>query len=176
MTSRCHEKLGQLQFLMSIESTGKTGATMGRMYLITSQQFRDVVCQENKRPFDDPLLTKSLTKALEHIWDHDECFLNPEDPSKPADKSHPKWYGRLLKLGEEDSLPILSFTAEWPDKDIRDYIESPPSWPYLRTIARGLAETYASLTVEEIVNYLSEKRGVKGLLSVDQLRHSLSSE
>ncbi len=147
-----------------IERANRNVSTLGRMYLLTEQQFNDVVSQENKMSPASEAYNIDFT----YLLTHEEYFLNPNDPSKPADENTPKWYGRLLKIGERQGFSICTFTAEWPDDFIR-HIIGPPSRAYLGIIAAGLAETYGHSS-EEIVNYLSEKRGIREKLTSFQIR------
>ena len=120
-----------------------THETFGRMYLITREQFLEVVAQENDAPF------KRIVDALGSVefkpnGRHDLGF---------------GWYDRVLCLGETEGIPVVTFTS----KD--DLSEQPtrPSVEYLTTILRGLIETHRTHTSfpsrlhepEEIVAYMA---------------------
>ena len=92
-----------------------------------------------------------------------EAFVNPDDVSRPVDVGDPKWYGRIINLGEMDGHPVLTFTAEWPDSEIEP---NPPARSYLVTIADGIRETYG-FSHERVAEYFLDKLGVKGHLYSD---------
>lgn len=107
---------------------------LGRLWLITAEQFADVASQENGHP------------------------LPPEaaDPSAVAPGGHldvgPGWYGRLLHLGDgPDGHPILTFTC--PDANPAALPRRAPHPAYREVIARGLTETWG-LTPREAAAYL----------------------
>lgn len=115
--------------------------TLGRMYLITKEQFTELVKQESR--YEEELLL-DLEKAIE------QGSVITDIPS---------WYGKLLFLGQEEDYPIFSFTNE-------HYLAgevNPPAESYLQIIRRGLEETYC-MKRSEIDQYLADKKGV-GLLS-----------
>jgi tetratricopeptide (TPR) repeat protein len=115
----------------------ETEATLGRMYLITEQQFLDVVSQENEGA--------RVSVDLEKVKRQGGMIFQES------------WYGNILYLGEQDGFPIYTFTSS---RDIT--LEAPvaPSPRYLQYIISGLKEVYP-LTHEDIVEYLLSKPGVK---------------
>jgi hypothetical protein len=105
--------------------------TLGRMYLITAEQFSEVVKQEIR-------LKEDLILDLEELEEKGSLLLNEES-----------WYNKLLFLGREDGYPIFTFT----NKDyLKDEI-NPPHETYFKTISAGLKETYG-MTDVEIEGYL----------------------
>mmetsp|Transcript_6136 Transcript_6136/g.18684 ORF Transcript_6136/g.18684 Transcript_6136/m.18684 type:complete len:259 (+) Transcript_6136:37-813(+) len=116
--------------------------TFGRMYLITREQFNDLVAQENFVP-DFALDLNELKETREHMHN---CF-----------PSH--WYGVVLYLGEHAGQPVLSFTGHNPaeERALR------PSMNYLRTIASGLYQTYEPLgwTRQQVAAYLYARQAVQ---------------
>ena len=112
--------------------------TLGRMYLITEEQFCDVVKQETK---SDKFVSIGFEKAIR------DGRLN----IKPA-----SWYGQLIYLGHKKGFPIFTFTNE---NDLTSFTRPSPS--YLRTIIQGIYETY-SLEHKQIMNYLFDKAGITG--------------
>jgi len=64
-------------------------------------------------------------------------------------------------LGNERGYPIFTFTAKWDDDQISP---NEPGKKYLRTIIKGLKETY-NLTDDEIANYLKDVDGIRGKIS-----------
>lgn len=109
--------------------------TYSRKYLITVEQFMDVVKQEN----NGAALDIDLIEII-------------KDGSKTLRDS---WYGTILYLGEEGGYPILTFTADW-DLDVP---YNKPSEEYLSMIINGL-KTTLELENTEVLNYLSSKPGV----------------
>jgi hypothetical protein len=119
--------------------------TLGRMYLISKDQFIDLVHQENAL---DPRNT---------FIDIDFAYLILNGETKiPA-----HWYSRIIYIGEENGHPIFTFTSACDDSEIT---LQPPGEKYLRTIIKGIKETY-NITNEEIMQYLIALPGIKGLIS-----------
>jgi hypothetical protein len=92
------------------------------MYRITDGQFNDVVIQENGLSVDG----KRIIPPFQALCGQAESVL-PDS----------RLYGRLLKVGERDGHPILTFTATKSDFHIGS-----PSEAYLKLIVAGLEETY----------------------------------
>ncbi|WP_215225481.1 hypothetical protein [Echinicola shivajiensis] len=111
--------------------------TYARMYLITKDQFIDVVKQENalnKRPtIDFDVIEKKGNAIIKNT----------------------KWYNTVCYLGENGGAPIFTFTHE---KIIFPKVQPHPS--YLSTIIAGIKETF-NLSETEILAYLSTKDGIK---------------
>jgi tetratricopeptide (TPR) repeat protein len=120
-------------------------ATLGRMYLITEQQFIDVLRQEN----DGARISVDLQKVKQ----------------QGSMTFHESWYGNILYLGEQEGFPIYTFTSS---KDVT--LEAPvaPSPGYLQYIISGLKEVYP-LTHEDIVEYLLSKPGIKDSYTREEL-------
>jgi hypothetical protein len=130
-----------------IGHTKSTNPTYSRKYLITTEQFYDVVKQENSGI--------DLTINLEEIKD------------KGIKALRKSWYGTILYLGESKGYPIFTFTAPW---DINEIEVNKPSHAYLSTIIRGLKLDY---TNEEIYQYFKTKPGIEGNYSEEELRNLL---
>ncbi|OIJ12864.1 hypothetical protein BKP35_09860 [Anaerobacillus arseniciselenatis] len=109
--------------------------TYSRKYLITKEQFLDVVKQENNGV--------ELDIDLEKV--KKEVYLTLRD----------SWYGTILFLGEAEGASIFTFTADW-DLDVPF---NKPSEQYLSMIIEGL-KRYVNLNSHDIINYLSTKPGV----------------
>lgn len=119
--------------------------THGKMYLITIEQFNDVVSQENanaKISIDFNSVKKS---GYAKVCD---C-----------------WYGYIVYLGEHNNLSIFTFTAFW-DKGCEKF--TTPSEEYILTIILGLKESYR-YSDKKIANYLSNKPGIEGEYGKDKL-------
>ncbi len=89
-----------------------------------------------------------------------------EEVRKQEGKS---WYNHEIYLGEEDGIPIRTITNEG--------ILTPcnqPSVGYLKTIALGLKETYGMIK-NAIVEYLTEKDGIRGNYTEEQLKKIIES-
>lgn len=127
----------------------KDSAALGRMYLITDDQFNDVVLQENERPVDG----KRIIPPFEALCEQAESVL-PDI----------RLYGRLLNVGERDAHPVLTFTATKSDLPI-----APPSEAYLKLIVAGLEETYPCMKKGEIRDYLSVAPGIHDKIPIEQL-------
>jgi len=127
----------------------ETEATLGRMYLITEQQFIDVVSQEN----DGARISMDLEKVKQ----------------QGSMVFHESWYGNILYLGEQDGFPIYTFTSS---KDIG--LEAPvaPSPKYLQYIISGLKEVYP-VAHDDIVKYLLSKPGIKDSYTREELANLL---
>ncbi|MBT2655695.1 hypothetical protein J7E81_10685 [Bacillus sp. ISL-18] len=119
--------------------------TYSKKYLITLEQFKGIVSQENN--------------GL-------EIDLNLDEVRKDRSKIFRgnAWYGNILYLGEEKGHPIFTFTAPW---DINDVEWKKPSHPYLKTIIKGLKEDYSN---EEIYRYFHSKQGILGEFMDEELR------
>lgn len=127
-------------------SKDKSYHTYSRKYLITVEQFMDVVKQENNGG---------------------EVNLHLEAVIKRGSmKFRDSWYGTILYLGEEDGYPILTFTADW---DLNVPFNK-PSNEYLSMIIHGL-KTTLSLGDKEILNYFITKPGIAGNYTKTELKN-----
>ena len=135
--------------------TGKDSMakTLGRMYLISADQFREVVLQENgyRR------MNVDLGIDLERTQQEGRSEIRGE------------FYRTLLFLGEEGGHPIFTFTAAG---GLEKASLNPPSPLYLSIIAKGLQETFG-LSDPGIVEYLQDRPGIKGLMSVDEVEKTV---
>jgi hypothetical protein len=102
---------------------GEGGHTLGRMYLISDEQFNDVVIQENSKRPDG----SRFVPAFNQLVSQSQSIL----PCNP-------WYGKLLNIGSEGGWPILTFTTERPDL----LNPNAPAEQYVKVIASGIKETY----------------------------------
>ena len=92
---------------------------LGRAYLISWDQFEDVVAEENGRP------TAPLVIADAELVD---SFTRLVGPGR---------YENLLCLGRRGDIPMVTFTAPWAMAAVRS---AAPSRAYLATLAEGLRE------------------------------------
>lgn len=112
--------------------------TLGNMYLITRQQFLEVVQQENN--------THEPIKIDFNRTQKEESLIVREN----------SWYGNLLYLGEEGDAPIFTFTNE---KYLVNGINS-PNQHYLGTIIKGLIATH-QLSISQLEDYFVYKKELK---------------
>ena len=110
--------------------------TYGRMYLITFDQFLDVVRQENGLSMDTP-----ITLSLDRLKNTKSINLFPDN-----------LYGLLLCLGYEKGYPILSFTCHDINK-MKPFTSA--FGGYFDVIAQGLKESW-HLTDNDIQKYMEE--------------------
>lgn len=118
--------------------------TYGRRYLITDEQFFEIVAQENQ--------VDQMTIDLERVI------------RKGAYTIHNGWYGRIVYLGLHAGEPMFTFTSNQP---MDSTLLVPPSTNYLKTIARGLEEI--GLKEKEVVSYLMKQSGIKEYFTSPQL-------
>ncbi len=114
--------------------------TLGRMYLITRDQFTQVVRQENGRASDYSQISIDFNRTISS----GQSLINGG------------WYSRIIYLGTEDGYPIFTFTGGWDDDDIQP---NEPGEAYRGTIIRGLKETYPEMSDEEISSYIRMAAG-----------------
>ncbi|AXT62295.1 hypothetical protein D1816_18645 [Aquimarina sp. AD10] len=127
--------------------------TFGRMYLITSEQYIEIVKQETNHQGELLIDFKKAKEKGSLIF---------------KEKS---WYGNLLYLGEQNDNSIFTFTNE---KNLIKEI-NPPSEEYLLTIINGLKETY-NLSEIEIKEYFENLPGIKGYEIEKKLTELIKSE
>ena len=113
--------------------------TLGRMYLITPEQYVEIVKQETNHRGE-------LLIDFEKARGKGSLIIKEKS-----------WYGNLLFLGEQNGNPIFTFTNE---KNLTEEINA-PSEQYLLTIINGIKETY-NLNEIEIREYFENLTGIKG--------------
>ena len=118
--------------------------TYSKKYLITNEQFLDVVKQENS--------------GVEYDFD-----LSELKGKGSIVFSNNSWYGNILYLGESKGYPLFTFTAPW---DMNEVELEKPSHSYLTTIINGLRKDYSNA---EVYNYFVNKPGIKGYYSTEEL-------
>ncbi|MEH7747358.1 hypothetical protein V7659_20320 [Neobacillus drentensis] len=123
---------------------GEEYLTYSKKYLITIEQFLDVVKQENS-------------------GDHFEIDLNEVKEKGSKIFRHRAWYGNIIYLGDDQGYPIFTFTAPWEQAEVE---MKKPSHNYLATIIKGLKTDY---TEEEIFYYLQNTPGITGFYTDDEL-------
>ncbi|PKR85581.1 hypothetical protein [Heyndrickxia camelliae] len=118
--------------------------TIGRMYLITNEQFEDVVAQENNE--------ENLTIPLEKVIDNGFHNINEN------------WYGRIVFLGYKEGAPMFTFTN--PVSMNGETFFTPPS-SYVKIISKGLEEL--GMSRNDIVHYFKQCGGIKDSFTKEQL-------
>jgi hypothetical protein len=116
------------------------GSLAARAYLVTFGQFSDVVAQEAKQQ-----VSVDLTPVGDGSW-----------------RARSTVYESVVQVGEQDGVPIVSFTST------RSHEPAAPSAPYLRTILRGLGQTFG-WTPQASADYLLDAPGVAPAWSADRL-------
>lgn len=114
-----------------------TDLVAGRAYLITLEQFNDVVVQENG-------FSAGIDLALRPVLSGVELTL-PD-----------AWYGTVLRVGTMAARPMVTITSRAPN-----LTPTTPSPAYLWTIATGLRESHA-WAPPHIAAYLETLAGVTG--------------
>lgn len=126
--------------------------TPAAAYLLTAGQFADVAAQEMYRePGTDLPLGEVLATGRSRLG--------------------PGRYETLVRVGERDGLPVLTFTAPWRAHE-RPW--SRPAAAYLGMIAAGLARTHR-WPLGRIVDHLAGLRGVRGRWPLPDLRAALTT-
>jgi hypothetical protein len=132
-------------------------SVFGRMYLISLQQFNDVVLQENnvkKEGLKDLLLSR-----LEESIGNKRGFTLDQVLPDPL-------YNQVIYVGDNgDGHPIMSFSTSH-----KEYPIGAPSAVYLRRISEGLEETYPELRGARIFEYLSRAEGLQGPVTAEKLQ------
>jgi hypothetical protein len=120
-----------------------------RLYLVTLEQFADVVAQEN---WLDPgsVDLSGVTFAPHHVIGPDHV------------------YRVVLQVGELDGTPVLTITQD-PSAPV-----AAPTMRYLRHIAQGLREAHG-MSDEEIAAYLVTRPGVTDTYDTAELLSGLAS-
>lgn len=121
--------------------------TFSKMYLLTKQQLADIAKQETN---SENYLEINLEEA---ILNGNTIFKNPS------------WYGNMIFLGYDSGYPIFTLTNK---ENLQT--STKPSEEYLKTIIKGLHQTY-NVTRKEIVDYFIDKRGVDGNYSLSDLQY-----
>jgi hypothetical protein len=133
-----------------IRRGSRTSVTLGRAYLITDEQFNDVVIQENGGEPDGTRIVPPV-EQLDRI----ETFTLPSNPL----------YGLLWRIGKEGGSPVVTFTTARNNLPI-----GPPSEAYVKIIAAGLKETYPKMNDADIAEYLRHAEGVRDRIPENVLR------
>ena len=118
---------------MAFYDAGAIGEVAARAYLITTEQFVDVLAQETRRP-------PGMTLDLEPLFQGDSSSTGA---------------GGLVRVGERGGMPLVTFTRARTAASLL----VAPSAPYLAAMAIGLHEAHGWSEVQ-INRYLSALPGV----------------
>ncbi|WP_158825764.1 hypothetical protein [Mucilaginibacter lacusdianchii] len=110
--------------------------TLGRMYLITKEQFIDIVKQENS-------IKNDLDIDFNNVINKQSSIISNG------------FYGNILFIGNQDNYPMFTFTNK---EDIQE--PKRPTKEYLSAIIRGIKQTFG-YNNEIIFDYLTSKKGIK---------------
>lgn len=123
--------------------------TKAVMYLITKQQFIDVLKQEIGK---------------DEIPEIDFKVITPESPSVFIKGVK---YGKILSFGEYENYPVFTFTHK---EDLKIFTK--PSSQYLKAIIKGMADSF-KLSREDVFKYLKTKKGIEGNYTDAELRQMI---
>jgi hypothetical protein len=139
-----------IAFIRDLENTEQIPA-LGRMYLITDEQFNDVVMQENSKSGASSRLVPDFQQLVSQ---------------KQMPLGNNLWYGKLLNVGSEGGYPILTFTTNRSD------LKQPtaPSEQYIKVIASGIKETYPHMSDDDVAAYLLRADGLRGQVDQPKIR------
>ncbi|WP_433337046.1 histone deacetylase [Spirillospora sp. CA-294931] len=122
------------------------GRAAARAYLVTRAQFCDIVSQEMRRETGaDPDLTEVLTTSRQTLG--------------------PGRYETIIKVGDRDGHPMLTFTSPHgtADADL-----NAPTAPYLTMLGHGLRESHG-WPPPQAAAYLSTRPGAQGTWTTPQI-------
>jgi len=117
------------------------------MYLITEEQFKDVIKQEIGQEENIEVDLKRIARKGEEVFKSEA------------------WYGKILYLYEEDKIPVFTFTYE---NEIEK--KESPSPCYLRTIFKGIRETYPFMSQKELFDYFLAVPEIKNAYNKNRLK------
>ena len=121
-------------------------STLSRIYLITKQQFVDVLKQEC-----------NIDQEME--IDFDSIISNGSIVLKET-----KWYNKIIYLGNQSEKPIFTFTHHG---DYFDEINKPDE-NYLKIIMEGIKEI-TNFNEYDLANYFANLKGIIGEYSTEDL-------
>jgi len=134
---------------------GPAARALGRMYLITDDQFNDVVMQENDQEVDGTRFVPSF-----------EDLIRKDEFDLPGNRL----YGHLARVGEQGGWPVITFTTA------RVLPINAPSKAYIKVIVTGIKETYPAMTNVQICEYLLRAEGVHGRIPSSELADWLNEK
>lgn len=133
------------------------GHALGRAYLVSIEQFDDIIAQENGK------IPGTVTIDAGEVLRTGQVDVSTN------------LYGRMCHIGDKDGKPVLTFTGNFSAQEaLEDSYSNINSWTsttkpspnYLRMIGRGLGETFG-MDVGQQADYL---RGVPGATTMTKTR------
>lgn len=140
-----------IAFVMKRKTQGSK--TFAKIYMITREQFEDVVKQENGIDVND-------------VIDIDYELFNKKREVLVFEKED---YGMLLKIDEIDGVPVYTFTLP---VDPDSY--SKPSREYLISIIKGIKLNFGNIS-DDIIDVFSHLGGIKGEYPFEELKMLIQS-
>jgi hypothetical protein len=134
---------------MAFYDAAASGRVACRAYLVTTEQFVDVVAQEMRRPPGGEF-ARDLAELLPEV--------------EPVHTLGPGRYETVTRLGEADGSPMFTVTCD----EVSDLELAAPTAPYLCWIAAGLREAHGWST-GRIAAYLSAAPGARGVWTADEI-------
>lgn len=121
------------------------GRVAARAYLLTAEQFTDVLAQEMRQPPGLELDLSPVHTLGQHSFG-------------------PGSYETLVRVGSRDGLPMLTFTSNrYSSRHL-----AAPTATYLQTLARGLRESHG-WSARRIAAYLAAVPGAQGAWTPDSI-------
>ncbi len=148
-----------------IDPNGVGRTVLARAYLITEQQFADVLRQENGEHPGKTRLDVDIRRAIAE----GHTYLRAENRQHAAPDLP---YSRVIKVGNLDNAPMLTFTSR---SSMASRVLQAPSPEYLATIVRGLIQTYSHHTEDRICEYLAAAEGVSLAYDAAALRRIVAA-
>lgn len=127
---------------MAFLDPGGTGSVACRAYLVTLEQFADVVAQE-MRLEPGGKFARALAQVLPEV--------------RELHRMGPGRYETVVRLDTRDGVPLMTVT----NGDVGGLTLAAPSVPYLRSIATGLREAHG-WDDTRIASYLATAPGARG--------------
>jgi succinyl-diaminopimelate desuccinylase len=122
-------------------------STIARAYLITIDQFEEIVAQQNKRRISQPLPLKDAMQRGHATIGEGQGY-----------------YDELVCCGMKDGRPIFTLTAVRPELP---YV--PPTLIYARLLCKGLAEN-TDMDHQAVITYMLSMPGIAGHYKKQELR------
>ena len=140
--------------------------TLGRIWLITGEQFEDLFRQENGHqvPASPQPGDGSPGDSPDRLFSIDQLDVGGHLDVLDT------WYGRVVHLGPgPGGHPVLTFVGAEPDR----HQPGPAHESYLRTVGLGLMESW-QLDLETAVDYLIGRDGNAGAVARETVTADLA--
>ena len=137
--------------------------TYCRIYRVTKLQFEQIVQQENGL---DPE-TENLGINYAELEREKQTFIGHPDEFQR--------YGRVIWIGRQNDLPILTFTSKREMEQIPPDEYSEPSKEYLSVIIKGIKQSHKMKNSLPLFDYFKGIKGIFGCLSDNELMDIIES-